>query len=175
MGGKRWNSRKGEQADVETEPDADPNLDGEPMSSSEAADSTTQPFDDEKPSEKRALMKYREHHGLGASVEVTKEMVEESAEGLGWWACHGLELGTRSNIGQCFSRAMSWEPDMKEIYGELDFNLKERFRAEYTLHGSFDFATKIRKHSLSDPPDFWKTSLFHIISFCGSCYLCSTP
>ena len=98
-------------------------------------DSTTPPSM-QTPSPMRAYTQYALAHNMSCT-DVTDAMLEENG-GMWKWATLGLDLGSRGDIAQQFNRALAREPDeVKEMFGDLDSDLKTRCRAEWSVHKSF--------------------------------------
>eukprot|EP00973_Karenia_brevis_P019286 2644857-Karenia_brevis.AAC.1 len=78
-------------------------------------------------SELRSITKYAEYHGVDVG-NVTIQQVWESPEGIGHWATVGLNLNRRSDIGQCFGRAIGHNFQARKIYADLSDEEKLNFR-----------------------------------------------
>lgn len=54
-------------------------------------------------------------------------------------------------MGQCFGRALTWNTEMAELYGDLDVDLKEKFRCEWAMVKDFSFTEESieKSHSWS--------------------------
>lgn len=71
----------------------------------------------------RAITEYAKAKQLQPE-NVTLEQVQETTEGVTFWANKGLDVSARSPIGQSFQRALSHHTAVKDMYKDLDEPLR---------------------------------------------------
>ena len=92
-----------------------------------------------EPSMERALVAFASDKNL-SGAELAAVDVENSGEGIAYWACKGLNMKAASPLGQTFTRALKhMDAAVKETYLALNDSLKERFRSKYLMDRKWDF------------------------------------
>jgi hypothetical protein len=87
-------------------------------------------------SEQVAIQQYAKEHGLAAD-EVRLADVKRSKEGVLHYAMMGQDWGSRSNLSQCFKRALKHQAGDTKIYLDLDERLRKEYRASWGLKRDF--------------------------------------
>ena len=82
-------------------------------------------------------MEYAKFHKLDATT-VDLKKVEDSAEGLEYWACFGMDMSARGAVGQAINRSFAKHPKVKEQYRWLTDDLKKKFRMAWAVERDFD-------------------------------------
>lgn len=68
----------------------------------------------DKPTLEHGLSEYKKAHNIDG--DVTKEMLENSKEGLGFWCCKGFDMSARGSEAQAFKRAVKWDPEPQKCF-----------------------------------------------------------
>lgn len=87
-------------------------------------------------SEQVAIQLYAKEHGLAVD-KVRLADVQRSTEGVLHYAMMGQDWGGRSNLSQCFKRALKHQGGDAKIYHDLDERLRREYRASWGLKRDF--------------------------------------
>ena len=102
----------------------------------------------ESPSPERAFIAFC-HANDKSLVDMSLKDVQDSAEGLVYWAHQGLDVKAGGKLGQQFNRALKHMPQpIKDLYGVLMEPMKVQFRSAYTMHRNWDFVSERRVHTV---------------------------
>lgn len=93
-------------------------------------------WDQCSPSEQQAIQHYAKQHGLGVE-KVRLADVQKSKEGVLHYAMMGQDWGARSNLSQCFKRALKHQVGDTRIYLDLDERMRKEYRASWGLKRDF--------------------------------------
>ena len=84
----------------------------------------------------RAIVEYAKAHELQPE-DVTLQQVQESTEGVIFWASKGLDVSARGPIGQSFQRALAHHNALRDMYKDLDEPLRRELLGNLFLRCPF--------------------------------------
>lgn len=102
-------------------------------------------WDQCSPSEQWAIEQYAKHHELAVG-NVRFLEVQNSKEGALHYAMMGQDWSARSNLSQCFKRALRHQPADAKIYLDLDERLRKEYRATWGLKRNFQLLGRSLVH-----------------------------